>query len=165
MAVAHPVETQKIRDLYLNDRWPPLVIARHLGCSVQVVHYRLHKTRATHDPRAATPFCKPVAFMMPEEGYSVGPLLKGWIVRDGRSMHQVSRAAGLTASGLSRVVKQERGIGPDNCGHLADTLQLSVAERDRLYVAAGHAPPTLTALGGWTEALANYCRTLLLGEG
>ncbi len=164
MALAHAVTTQEIRDLYLDQRWAPLTIARKLGCSPDVVKHRLVRSGATSDPRAALPFRRPDD-QAPVDGYSVMVLLRAWIARDGRPVSHVGRAAGLNDSTLNRIVRGGRAPSAETCGHLADALTLTTTERDRLYVAAGHAPPTLMRLGGWSDPLARFCLALLDEEG
>jgi hypothetical protein len=164
MVEAAPVSTMTIRALYLEQRWPPSVIARHLGTTDDVVKSRLKVTGAMTDPRAAQPFRRPRVKTDPPE-YTLAGLLREWITKDGRSIAAVGAAAGMRNSSLNRVVLGQRGLGAENCGTVARALSLDATETDRLYVAAGHAPPTLVQLGGWTDALACFCRAQVEEEG
>lgn len=157
-----PVSTNTIRALYLEQRWPPRVIAHHLGTTVSVVKHRLREVSAITDPRAALPFRRPPT-QRPVEPYVLASLIRDWVTRDGRSINAIARSTGMNCSNLSRVVNGQRGMGTEFCGALARALELDVTETDRLYVAAGHAPPTLIQLGGWTEAVACFCRAEVEG--
>ncbi len=159
------VSTMTIRELYLEQRWAPTLIARHLGCTYQVVNHRLTRTGARTDPRAALPFRRVVA-SRPGPDYTLRVLLREYVGRDGRSQLAIGKEAGVNGSYLNHLLKGRRvSMGADLCGRLAVTLSLSTLETDRLYVAAGHTPPTLLRLGGWTDTLARICTALLEEEG
>jgi hypothetical protein len=153
------VSTLLVRELYLEHRWPPSVIARHLGCSRQVVNHRLRRSGAMADPRAVTPFCSPGH--APTAEYTFPGLLREYIARDGRSSHAIGKVTEVDSSYLRRCALGQRGMTAELCGRVATALHLSTVERDRLYVAAGHVPPTLLRLGGWTDELASICVALV----
>ncbi len=159
------VSTMTIRELYLEQRWRPIEIARYLGCSRDVVNHRLRHIQALSDPRAALPFRR--AFVSrPGPDYTLRVLLREYVGRDGRSQLTIGKESGINGSYLNHLLKGRRAsMGADLCGRLAATLSLSVLETDRLYVAAGHTPPTLLRLGGWTDTLARICAALLEEEG
>ncbi len=158
------VSTSLVRELYLEHRWPPTLIARHLGCTYQVVNHRLARTGARADPRAATPFCQ-TPVQLPLTEYTLPDLLREHMAREGYSSYTLGRAAEVHGSYIRRVTLGQRSLGPELCGRVAAALHLSTLETDRLYVAAGHTPPTLLRLGGWTDTLARICAALLEEEG
>ncbi len=159
------VSTMTIRELYLEQRWRPVEIARHLGCSRDVVNHRLRNIGAINDPRAALPFRRVVA-SHPGPDYTLRVLLREYVGRDGRSQLTIGKESGINGSYLNHLLKGRRvSMGADLCGRLAVTLSLPPLETDRLYVAAGHTPPTLLRLGGWTDTLARICAALLEEEG
>jgi len=157
------VSTPLIRELYLEHRWPPSVIAQHLGCSRGVVTHRLRRTGATADPRAITPFRSP-SVQPPPTGYTLPALLQEYLAREGSSSYALGKAAEVDSSYIRRCMLGQRTMSADLCGRVTRALKLSPAEIDRLYVAAGHTPPTILRLGGWTEELARICAALV-GEG
>ncbi len=158
------VSTMAIRELYLEHRWPPTLIAQHLGCTYQVVNHRLTRTGARTDPRAATPFCQnPVQAPMTE--YTLPDLLREYMARAGCASYGLGQVVEVHNSYIRRVLLGQRSLGSELCGRVAAALHLSVLETDRLYVAAGHTPPTLLRLGGWTDTLARICAALLEEEG
>ncbi len=159
------VSTMTIRELYLEQRWRPIEIARHLGCSRNVVNHRLRNIGAMTDPRAALPFRRVVVSRSGPD-YTLRALLREYVGRDGRSQLAIGKESGINGSYLNHLLRGKRvSMGADLCGRLAVTLSLSTLETDRLYVAAGHTPPTLLRLGGWTDTLARICTALLEEEG
>ncbi len=159
------VSTMAIRELYLEHRWRPIEIARHLGCSRDVVNHRLRAIQALSDPRAALPFRRVVVSRLGPD-YTLRALLREYVGRDGRSQLTIGKESGINGSYLNHLLRGKRvSMGADICGRLAATLSLSTTETDRLYVAAGHTPPTLLRLGGWTDTLARICAALLEEEG
>lgn len=71
---------------------------------------------------------------------SVGPLLRSWRERRGRSQLDVSIAADLSTRHLSYVETGRSTPGRGVLDKLADELEIPLRERNRLYLAAGYAP-------------------------
>lgn len=71
---------------------------------------------------------------------SVGPLLRSWRIRRGRSQLDVSISADLSTRHLSYVETGRSTPGRGVIVKLADELDIPLRERNRLFLAAGYAP-------------------------
>lgn len=77
----------------------------------------------------------------------LGPLLRVFVLRSGRSGNQVALAAGIDPAALNRAMTGKRGMGRESIAAVARTLRLTAVDHNRLLVAAGLAPGELMALG------------------
>ena len=87
------------------------------------------------------------------------PALLRWLrQRAGLSQNRLARASGIDPAYVNRIEASE-AAGPQVprgpiLERLCEALQLSIAERDRLYFAARRCPPSLSAVGTWDPAFA-----------
>jgi transcriptional regulator with XRE-family HTH domain len=85
-------------------------------------------------------------------------LLRWYRQRAGLSQNRLARLAGIDPAYVNRI----EAAAPDDAvvprlpilAALGAALELTPAERDRLYFAAGRLPPALSRLGQWDSALA-----------
>jgi transcriptional regulator with XRE-family HTH domain len=86
------------------------------------------------------------------------PALVRWLrQRSGLSQNRLARASGIDPAYVNRIEASALSTplvprGPV-LERLCRALEVTAAERDRLYFAAGRCPPTLAALGRWDPAL------------
>jgi transcriptional regulator with XRE-family HTH domain len=81
-------------------------------------------------------------------------LLRVYRERAGRSRNDLAREVGVDPSYVSRMELGEREPPRQHVVEdLARALRLSLMDRNRLLVAAGYAPLSVTQLGTWDEAL------------
>jgi transcriptional regulator with XRE-family HTH domain len=91
-------------------------------------------------------------------------LLRWFRQRSGLSQNRLARLAGIDPAYVNRI---ESSAGAESVvprlrilDALAGALELSPAERDRFYFAAGRLPPSLAELGHWDPALATLVELL-----
>jgi transcriptional regulator with XRE-family HTH domain len=97
------------------------------------------------------------------------PALLRWLrQRAGLSQNRLAGASGIDPAYVNRIeaAAASRALVPRGpiLERLSHALELTTAERDRLYVAGGRCPPTLAALGGWDPALAMVSELLALPD-
>jgi transcriptional regulator with XRE-family HTH domain len=81
-------------------------------------------------------------------------LLRMYRERTGRSRNELAREVGVDPSYVSRMELGEREPPRQHVVEdLARALRLGILDRNRLLMAAGYAPMSLTQLGSWDEAL------------
>ena len=84
-------------------------------------------------------------------------LLVTYLARVGMSKHALALAIGVDASYVTRL---SRGDREPPRAHIVEAmargLGLSLVERNRLLLAAGHAPASLTMLGTWDSDMQSY---------
>jgi transcriptional regulator with XRE-family HTH domain len=83
-----------------------------------------------------------------------GPMLDGLRERANLSRSHLAKMAGVDASYIQRISTEQRDPPRQHIVEaLALALRLSVADRNRLLVAAGYMPPSVSLLGAWTDSL------------
>lgn len=88
----------------------------------------------------------------PPDGF--GPVLRRFRVREGKSRNRIAHEVGCDPSYWTRLEEGDRSPPRLHIVEaMARALRLSLADRNRLLVAAGYTPLTVAQLGSWDDAL------------
>src|SRR5919106_5102156 len=102
-----------------------------------------------------------------QEPQTAGELIRFWRTRRGLSQLQLSLDANVSTKHVSFVETGRSSPSRQLLVHLAQHLDLPIAERNRLLLAGGFAPPYLELPydGGWMQPLRQSRERLLEGHG